>query len=51
MATQQTKPSTQQQELGSAWIFRRALANDINYSNLFPPKEFVSKKEQEIIKD
>lgn len=38
-------------EKGSIWIFERVLQDDVNYKNLTPSKEFVSKQEQEIIKN
>ena len=40
---------TKAQEDGSKWIFLRALKDDVNYENLTPTSEFVSKKEQDTI--
>lgn len=41
--------TTAQQEDGSKWIFQRVLKDDVNYFNLTPSKEFVSKEVQELI--
>jgi hypothetical protein len=41
---------TKLQEDGSRWIFLRALKDNVDYDNLTPTTEFVSKKEQDLIK-
>jgi hypothetical protein len=38
-------------EKGSIWIFERVLQDDVDYKNLKPAIQFVSKQEQEIIKN
>ena len=38
-------------EKGSIWIFERVLQDDVNYKELRPTNQFVSKQEQEIIKN
>jgi len=37
------------QEDGSKWIFQRALRDNVDYTNLQPSNQFISKKEQERI--
>jgi len=38
-------------ERGSIWIFERVLQDDVNYKTLRPANQFVSKHEQELIKN